>query len=826
MKTHVYVFGTGLIAASLVLGCTLNAPAPGTPPAVLKGDTHITLLQTSDLHSHANGEGPLSASATASIPAPEGSYARIAAYVGSVRSAADADHPVVLVDSGDWTMGTLYDLTLTTSPLQLSNLAALGYDCTTLGNHEFDYTPRGLASILAAAKAGSLGFTVPIVASNMNLNGNADLAPFVGSTLLPYYTKNLPSGLKVGFIGLMGEDAAADAPNSAPVSFSPLSRNYAAVQTLVNTLRTTQGCNVVVALDHVGTDPATGGYTGEDVNLALNVKGIDVIASGHTHNPFATATANHPVTHGAWTTQIVSCGAYGTNVSRIDLTYHFSAGNTTVDASSNLPMTDATLAKAGVTADPAFSGFVRLADQQLNIGLGPVFSAFSTAYKPGDLTTGLYQPLAVASQDMVPNDVNAVLCPNGLGDLCADADRNVPNGILQTVAAALVKAGWTGSPADPNLPALMAAANLKGFDLTPFTAGLVPTGVVRDSLAAGSAPPISFANVYDVLPLGISPDTSQADPIGYPMMSAYLTLADLKTLCALQLAGQTNLISSSYYLNLSGISYQLDPASLAAFFKQADAAAILQVTQGKAEAGSAGAAAAMTAVEAMATDGGASLGAAVAKGNVYALAMAQLNEAAPDPAGNFPVLGAVAAAAAADAAQGSHTLDTMLVKAAVASISQVSAFAATDPACVGSVTALDGSTRYRVAADLYGVLMMGAVQSQFGVSITPYAGATGTAVVSGADLAGALGNRINATPGAASPVELKEWQALALYLGTPAASGGLGGAIGTQYASTARFTDFGTAFGSAVTTRNASYGSALPAIGQLMTTLQSLTVAP
>lgn len=823
MRRNIHLLAVGTLAASMFLGCNISEPTPSSAPAVLTGDTHLTILQTSDLHSHANGYGPTSATAEAATPGPEGSYARIAAYMGSVRSAADADHPVVLVDSGDWTMGTLYDLTLTSAPLQLTFQTELNYDCTTLGNHEFDYTPKGLAAILAAAKAGAFGFAVPIVASNMNLNGNADLAPYMGTTILPYYTKNLANGLKLGFIGLMGEDAAADAPNSAPVSFPPLSQNYATVQGLVTMLRTTKGCNVVVALDHVGTDAATGGYTGEDVSLAQHVTGIDVIASGHTHNPFATDSANHPVVNGAWTTQVISCGAFGTNVSRIDLTYHVATRNTTVDASSNLPMTDATLAAAGVTASGEFSGFVRQADQALNAGLGSLFEAFFPDYSGSDLSKGIYHPMGVALQAMVGNDSNAVLCPNGLGDLCADADRNVPNGLIQTVAAKLVQAGWTGSPTDPNLPGIMKAANLTGYDLTPFTAGLVPTGVVRDPLAAGTTPALSFANVYDVLPLGISPDTTQADPIGYPMMSAYLTLTDLRTLCALQLVGQTNLINSSDYLNLSGLSYGLSATNLATFFKEVSAAAILQLTQDKALAGSASAGAAMTALGALATDGGASLVAAMSAGNPYAIAMASLNEASPDPGTNFPVLGAVATAAAT----GSSTLNAMLVNAAVASVSGVSAFAATDPTCTGSVTALDGTVRYRIAADLYGILMLGAIQSQFGVSITPYAASTGTAVLSEADLTDAMANRINATPGAAALVELKEWEALALFLTTPVASGGLGGQIGTQYASTTNFTDFSTAFGPAVTTRNAGYGTqVLPMVQQLEATLQTLTAAP
>jgi hypothetical protein len=182
------------------------------------------------------------------------------------------------------------------------------------------------------------------------------------------------------------------------------------------------------------------------------------------------------------------------------------------------------------------------------------------------------------------------------------------------------------------------------------------------------------------------------------------------------------------------------------------------------------------------------------------------------------------------AAKGSSTINAMLVNAAIAAVTNVSAFAATDPSCTHAATALDGTTRYRISADLYGILMMGAIESQFGISITPYAtNLPGTAVLSIADLTSALANRIDTTPGSGGKVvELKEWEALALFMTTNTAEGGLGGVIGTQYASTTNFTDFAAvppAFGAAVTVRNASYGSALPYVGQLMTTLQTLTAA-
>lgn len=278
------------------------------------GDGRITILQTTDLHHHANGTDHVGLDVDpVTGMGKTGAYARISAYVNYVR--ANAGRPVVLVDSGDWTMGTIYDLTLSSNPLALYFLDLMRYDCVTLGNHEFDYTPAGLAQILGAGQT-SFGFKTPIVASNMNLGGSAALASFVGDGKAIQSTRlqQLSNGLRVGYIGLMGKAAAQEATSSAPVGFTDFSMQYAALQAMVDDLRNAQGAQVVIALSHSGTDAS--GTSGEDVDLARHVKGIDVIASGHTHTALSAANA---VPNGTWTTQIIDAGAYGGNVSRIDL---------------------------------------------------------------------------------------------------------------------------------------------------------------------------------------------------------------------------------------------------------------------------------------------------------------------------------------------------------------------------------------------------------------------------------------------------------------------------------------------------------------------------
>jgi 2',3'-cyclic-nucleotide 2'-phosphodiesterase (5'-nucleotidase family) len=314
----------------------------------------ITILQTTDIHDHGNGSGHVGLDVDpATAMSTFGAYARIATYVNSVRRSAG--HPVILIDSGDWTMGTLYDLTLGSNPLPLYFINSMHYDAITLGNHEWDYTPRGLAGMLAAART-NFAFSIPIVASNMNLNGNTDLAPFVGAgkMIQPAYVETLANGLKVGYIGLLGEDAAVDAPASAPVTFTPLSTHYDTIQALVDNLRNTQGAQFVIALSHSGTDAT--GTSGEDVALAQHVHGINVIASGHTHTPLDAA---HAIKNGSWTTQIIDAGFYGTNVARLDLDVNRAAGTAKPVFFNNAVMANSTLAaqESGLHPDVPTAGW-------------------------------------------------------------------------------------------------------------------------------------------------------------------------------------------------------------------------------------------------------------------------------------------------------------------------------------------------------------------------------------------------------------------------------------------------------------------------------------
>src|SRR4029077_20984829 len=119
---------------------------------------------------------------------------------------------------------------------------------------------------------------------------------------------------------------------------------------------------------------------------------------------------------------------------------------------------------------------------------------------------------------------------------------------------------------------------------------------------------------------------------------------------------------------------------------------------------------------------------AFAAGNPYAAAMVKLNDPAPGPAqiaANLGALGQVAVAAA------SGHISSFIVTKAVAAIDTISGFAPNDFENTGAATTLSSTSRVRTTVDLFALLLLGAVQQQFGIAIIPWKSATGFVPLSG-----------------------------------------------------------------------------------------------
>ncbi|MBI2602971.1 MAG: bifunctional metallophosphatase/5'-nucleotidase [Deltaproteobacteria bacterium] len=263
----------------------------------------FTILHTNDWQSRLLGFGPNSNYEPSRIgDGTVGGIARLATLLKAKREAAGQKGAVLVLDAGDFTMGTLFHTITreTGGELQLLNL--LGYDAVALGNHEFDFGPQGLGDMIESAlrEAGSLP---RLLASNMVLSENdpsdAKLRKFVKQGIITDHAIIERGEIRFGLFGIMGYDASEVTVSMGAVTFSdPIETSRKMVALLKE-----KKADVIIVLSHSGvTRKEDGSWGGEDVELVKKVPGIDIVIGGHSHT-----TLDKPILEGK--TSIVQVGS-------------------------------------------------------------------------------------------------------------------------------------------------------------------------------------------------------------------------------------------------------------------------------------------------------------------------------------------------------------------------------------------------------------------------------------------------------------------------------------------------------------------------------------
>lgn len=306
MKQNLKRLSTFFFALCMILPLTLAAQA--SVPA-----TEVTVLFTHDLHSHLlpsakEGGGEY------------GGYARLMTLIQQQRANAPE---AILVDGGDFSMGSLFQTAYSTAATELRMMGAMGYDATTFGNHEFDYLPQGLANMLNVA--ADCGEPVPAIVNANYLppkegeEGYTSDSKAVWNALDHYGVEDYiilhrnVSGEDIYFVlfGLTGFDSHDCAPNSGMILQDPVETAQRIVEEATAECWALYGRQpLVIALSHSGTEDGKG----EDYELARQVDGIDLIISGHTHT-----TLHEPIQVNE--TYIVSAGEYGKYLGVVHMRY-------------------------------------------------------------------------------------------------------------------------------------------------------------------------------------------------------------------------------------------------------------------------------------------------------------------------------------------------------------------------------------------------------------------------------------------------------------------------------------------------------------------------
>lgn len=250
------------------------------------------------------------------------------------------------MDGGDFLMGSFFHLLAREKAFEIELLGKMGYDAVTLGNHEFDLKPKGLAQILDAAQTHDN--RPAILLSNMVFSQESaeddSLEQAFAKGWVKPYTIIEKDGVKFGIFGLMGLDAAEKSPFSKPVSFSD---PVVAAQKMVTTLK--DKADIIICLSHSGLNQDK--TKSEDELLAQKVDGIDVIISGHTHTKMeAPITVNN--------TLIVQTWEYGKQMGHIQLTLE----NQRVQVANYqaIPIDDQ------IPGDPQISGLIKTYEDQVD----------------------------------------------------------------------------------------------------------------------------------------------------------------------------------------------------------------------------------------------------------------------------------------------------------------------------------------------------------------------------------------------------------------------------------------------------------------------------
>ena len=223
----------------------------------------LTLIHVNDTHSKVEpGLTKLSLDIDDSLKAKSvylelGGYPYAAQVIGELR--ARETNPIV-VHAGDFFQGTLY-YTKYSGEVDVAFWNLVKLDVATLGNHEFDKGSRALRdTLLSKAK-------FPIVDANVDMRKD----PILKDVAPPAYIILTVGKEKIGVIGetTIGTPYISS-PDKSIVFIDPAVAAQKAVDAL-----TKAGVDKIVLVSHLGYD--------EDIKIASEVSGIDVIVGGHSH---------------------------------------------------------------------------------------------------------------------------------------------------------------------------------------------------------------------------------------------------------------------------------------------------------------------------------------------------------------------------------------------------------------------------------------------------------------------------------------------------------------------------------------------------------------
>ena len=454
--------------------------------------TAVDIVFTHDTHSHLNTFTTM----VDGLETELGGFARMNTLIEAQRAQTP---DTLVIDGGDFSMGTLIQTVFETQAAELRMLGYLGCDVTTLGNHEFDYRSKGLANMLTSAQASGDAVPAMVVCNvdwdTMEAEGLTEGQQRLKDAFAAYgvsdYTVLEKGDVDIAVVGVFGKDALACAPTCELKFEDPIE----AVKQTVADIKANEDVDMIVCVSHSGTweDESKS----EDELLAKAVPDLDLILSGHTHTEI-----EKPIQHGS--TYVVSCGEYGKNLGELTLTQQ-ADGRWAMSAYELIP----------ITSDIA----VHAATQQT---IDSFMDTVDTDYLA---RFGYTKDQVLAENDIVfstQKDLENIHEEHNLGDIIADAY-------------------------------VYAVENAADYDGVPVDLAVVPSGTVRDTYARGD---ITVEQVFNSFSLGTGADGVP----GYPLISVYLTGREIRT--AAEIDASVSDFMTTARLYCIGLNFTYNPHRL------------------------------------------------------------------------------------------------------------------------------------------------------------------------------------------------------------------------------------------------------------------------
>lgn len=249
--------------------------------------------------------------------------------VETLRQRVAHENPNTLFVMGGDTLSPSVASNLFKGAQMIEGWNAVHLDVSVLGNHEFDFGDEVLIERMKESKFTWLGSNVRSRKTGGTFNG------------MPESLIKEVGGVKVGFFGLLTPETLQASRAGADVAIED---PVATARRMVADLRG-QGCTVVVALTHLNL------Y--EDIAVARQVEGIDVICGGHEHTLLG-GMANR--------TPIFKWGSDARLLGRIDLTVQ--GGQVQNIEWFGLPI------NSSVPGDPVVAAMIKNYEDKLNQALG------------------------------------------------------------------------------------------------------------------------------------------------------------------------------------------------------------------------------------------------------------------------------------------------------------------------------------------------------------------------------------------------------------------------------------------------------------------------